>query len=168
MTRRSRPLSGNAATAVLMSFAYAVALFQRTAFQGIDEPLRAQFAISASASADLSAVFFWTYLAVMIPAGLLTDAIGARRVAIGGCLLTAAGALAFSRADSFATLGVSRAVIAAGAAAAFVSLMRFVAVTFPDRKATYSGRGVLVGNAGAMASGAPLALLLTIAAWRDV
>ena len=47
-----------------MSVGYAVALFHRTAFQGIDLPLRAEFAMSASESADLAAVFFWTYLAV--------------------------------------------------------------------------------------------------------
>jgi predicted MFS family arabinose efflux permease len=46
--------------------------------------------------------------------------------------------------------------------------MRFVAVTYPENKATYSGRGILVGNLGAMASGAPLAMLLALAAWRDV
>jgi protein-S-isoprenylcysteine O-methyltransferase Ste14 len=41
-------------------------------------PLRAEFAMSPSESADLAAVFFWTYLAVMIPAGLLTAVIVVR------------------------------------------------------------------------------------------
>jgi MFS family permease len=163
-----RIASVNATTAVLMSVCYAVALFHRTAFQGIDAPLRAEFAMSPSEAADLAAVFFWTYLAVMIPAGLLTDAIGARRVAIAGSLVSAAGAAIFCHAQTIVPLALARMLIAAGSAAAFVSLMRFVAVSFPERKATLSGRGILVGNLGAMASGAPLAMLLVAVAWRDV
>jgi predicted MFS family arabinose efflux permease len=41
-------------------------------------------------------------------------------------------------------------------------------LTFPERKATISGRGILLGNVGAVCSGAPLALLLGIVAWRDI
>lgn len=151
-----------------MSVCYAVALFHRTAFQGIDLALRAEFDLSATQAADLAAVFFWTYLATMIPVGLMTDAFGARRVSIGGSLVVAAGAMIFGRADSVVDLALGRILIAAGSAAAFVALMRFVAVSFAERKATYSGRGILIGNLGAIASGAPLAMLLALAAWRDV
>jgi fucose permease len=108
-----RTASLNATTAVLMSVCYAVALFHRTAFQGIDAPLRAEFAMSATEAADLAAVFFWTYLAVMIPAGLLTDAIGARRVAILGSLVSAAGAAIFCHAYTIVPLAVARMLIAA-------------------------------------------------------
>jgi MFS family permease len=168
VTRRLGFASANALIAALMSIGYAVALFHRTAFQAIDSALRVDFALSASTAADLSALFFWTYLVVLIPVGLLTDAIGARRVAILGSLASAVGATLFCGADTVVVLAAARMLIAAGAAAAFVSLMRFVAVAYPERKATYSGRGIFVGNLGAMASGAPLALLIAITAWRDV
>jgi MFS family permease len=154
--------------ALLMSVCYAVALFHRTAFQGIDADLRVEFGLSASQSADLAALFFWTYFAVMIPVGLLTDSLGARRISIIGSLVVAGGALLFWQAKSVEVLAAARILIAAGSAAAFVGIMRFVAVTFPERKATYSGRAILMGNLGAIASGAPFALLLAVATWRDV
>jgi len=56
VTRLRHLASTNATTAVLMSIGYAVALSHRTAFQGIDRPLRAEFAMSASESADLPRV----------------------------------------------------------------------------------------------------------------
>jgi len=155
-------------TAVLLSIGYAVALFHRTAFQAVAPHISAKFGLSPAATADLSAVFFWTYLAVMIPTGLLTDAIGARRVAVLGCVVTAVGSLLFRFSDTIVELTLARVLIAAGSPAAFVGMMRFVAVTFPDRKATISGRGILLGNVGAACSGAPLALLLGFVVWRDV
>lgn len=154
--------------ALLMSVCYAVALFHRTAFQGIEADVRGEFGLSASRSADLSAMFFWAYFAVMIPVGLLTDAIGARRAAILGSLVTAVGAWLFGQAHSAGELALARVCIAIGSAAAFVGLMRYVALAFPDRKATYSGRGILMGNVGAIASGVPLAWILAQVSWRSV
>jgi len=155
-------------TALLMSLGYAVALFHRTAFQGIDRALQSEFGLTPAASADLAAVFFWTYFALMIPAGLWTDRFGARRVAIAGCLVSAAGSLLFSHAESIALLVVARCITAAGSTVAFIGLLRFVAIAFAARKATVAGRGILIGNLGAMASGAPLVLLLALLAWQHV
>ncbi|MDZ7591586.1 MAG: MFS transporter [Rubrivivax sp.] len=153
---------------MLLSVGYAVALFHRTAFQAIAPQVSAEFGLSPAATADLTAVFFWTYLAIMIPTGLLTDAIGARRVAVLGCIVTAAGSFLFRAGDSIVELTLARVLIAAGSPAAFVGLMRFVALAFPERKATFSGRGILLGNVGAVCSGAPLALLLGVVIWRDI
>lgn len=151
-----------------MSICYAMALFHRTAFQAIGAILQPEFDLSNVESADLASVFFWTYLLVMIPSGLLADAIGARRVAITGCVLSTLGSILFASANSVIDLTIARIMIASGSAAAFVSMMRFIAVTFPDRKATYSGRGIFMGNLGAIASGAPLVMLLVAAGWRDI
>lgn len=156
------------ATAVLLSVGYAVALFHRTAFQAIAPQVSSEFGLSPPEAADLAAVFFWAYLAIMIPTGLLSDAIGARRVAVLGCVVTAAGSFLFRIGDSIVELTFARVLIAAGSPAAFVGMMRFVALTFPERRATFSGRGILMGNVGAVCSGAPLALLLGVVVWRDI
>lgn len=168
LLRRLGVVTPDATIAVLLSVGYAIALFHRTAYAAIAPQIEGEFALTAAQSADLAAVFFWTYLLAMIPTGLLADAIGARRVAVAGGVATAAGAFLFRGADTAIELTLARTLIAAGAPAAFVALMRFVALTFPQRKATYSGRGILVGNVGAVCSGAPLALLLGVLAWRDI
>lgn len=152
----------------MMSVAYAIALFHRTAYQAVAPALQSDFALSAAESADLAAVFFWTYLAVMIPLGVATDTLGARRVAIAGLAASALGAYGFQAADTVTELVAARMLLAAGSAAAFIALMRFIAIAYADRKATCSGRGILVGNVGAVASGAPLALLLVHLGWREV
>lgn len=160
--------AANRSTAVLLGFGYALALFHRTAFQAIGPQVSAECGMSTTATADLAAAFFWAYLVLMIPTGLLTDVVGARCVAVLGFVVTAAGSFLFCFSDSFVELTLGRLLIAAGSPAAFVGLMRFVALAFAERKATVSGRVNLLGNFGAMCSGAPLVLLLGVASWRDV
>jgi MFS family permease len=145
-----------------------VALFHRTAFQAIDDRLQSELGLSAGVTADIAAVFFWTYLAVLIPVGLLTDRHGARRVAAVGSLASAGGTVLFCLAGGAAGLFVGRMLIAAGSVAAFIGMMRFIALTWPEQKARLSGRALFVGNLGAMASGAPLAWMLVDAGWRPV
>lgn len=158
----------NHATMFAISLCYAVALFHRTAFQAIDGSLQSELGLSPTATADVAAVFFWTYLAVLIPVGLLTDRYGARLVSVGSGLVSVAGTILFCSAESAGALYAGRMLIAAGSVGAFIGMMRFIALTYPDVKAKYSGRGIFIGNLGAMASGAPLVLLLDAAPWREV
>jgi hypothetical protein len=60
-------------------------------------------------------------------------------------------------------------VIAAGCAVVFVCLMRDMRANWPSsRVATISGRSILVGNVGAIASPAPLTFLLGFVDWCTV
>lgn len=154
--------------AVILSLCYAAALFQRQAFQGVGSLLAVEFSLDAAQLADLGTSFFWTYLLLMIPCGILVDAQGPRRIAIAGALLSAAGCALFAAARTPESLMTARVVMSAGGAIAFVCMMRFIASAFPRRKATLSGRGIFLANLGAIAAGAPLALLLAQLHWREV
>ena len=154
--------------AFVLSLCYGCALFQRLAFQGVGPLLAGEFSLDGAVLADLGASFFWTYLVLMIPCGILVDALGPRRMAIAGALLSSAGCAMFAAADGLYGLMAARIVISAGGAFAFVCMMRFISSSFPKRKATLSGRGILVGNLGAIAAGAPLALLLSQLSWREL
>lgn len=103
-------------TAALLSVGYGIALFHRNGLQAIAPLIAVDFSLTPAESADLAAVFFWTYLLIMIPTGLLADAIGARRVVLAGCVVTAAGAFLFRTGDSIVELTLARVLIAAGSA----------------------------------------------------
>jgi len=154
--------------ALVLSLCYGCALFQRLAFQSIGPRLAAELGLDAATLADLGASFFWAYLVLMIPCGILVDIQGPRRMAIAGALLSSAGCALFAAARGLPELVVARVTISAGGAFAFVCMMRFIGTTFSTRKATISGRGILIGNLGAISAGAPLALLLTQLHWREV
>ena len=152
----------------VLSLCYSAALFQRLAFQGLAPALAADLGLDFRSLADLGAAFFWTYLALMLPSGVLVDAFGARRVASAAAAVSGIGCALLSAADSTRAVLEARVVISAGGAFAFVCMMRFVLVAFSERQATVGGRAIFIGNLGAIAAGAPLSALLTMMSWRQV
>lgn len=152
----------------VLSLCYSAALFQRLAFQGLAPVLGAELGLDFRLIADLGAAFFWAYLALMLPSGVLVDVFGARRVASVAALVSGLGCALLSAADSARAVFDARIVISVGGAFAFVCMMRFVLVAFPQRKASVGGRAIFVGNLGAIAAGAPLSAVLVLLSWRQV
>jgi len=62
----------------------------------------AQFRISAKDLGNLSAFYFYTYVAMQIPTGVLVDSWGARKLLIAGSISAAAGTFLFGATDNFA------------------------------------------------------------------
>jgi MFS family permease len=153
---------------IILSIAYALAIFQRTAFPQVDAALTEKFHLIPSQIANLSASFFWAYLALQIPSGFLTDALGPRKTSIIGTLIAAFGCILFSVAGSIEMLVVSRLLIATGSTIAFVVMLRYATIHFPEESGTLVGRGMFIGNIGGVMSGIPLALLLLYFSYANV
>ena len=58
---------------------YLIAFYQRVAPAVITQELSRDFGLSAGALGNLSAFYFYSYVAVQIPTGLLADRWGPRR-----------------------------------------------------------------------------------------
>src|SRR5690606_5066993 len=87
---------------------YLIAFYQRVAPAVLTRELTVDFALSAAALGNLSAFYFYSYVAVQIPTGLLADRWGPRRVLGLGAALTAAGTLLFALAPSVAWANAGR------------------------------------------------------------
>ncbi len=163
--RRDAPALG----ALLLAHSYALAMFSRSAGSVLVLALAATFQRDVAQVALIATVFFWVYGLLQVPAGLLADLLGSRRLAALGALTSGVGSLWFAAAGSVGTAVAARAVVAAGCAVVFVSMLRHVRTHWqPQRVATISGRCILVGNLGAIASAAPLSYLLVHVDWRIV
>jgi len=155
--------------ALLLSNSYALALFSRTAGTVLVVALAASFHTGVADVSLVATVFFWVYALLQLPAGMLADVLGSRRLAVLGALTTGAGSLWFAVAGSVGEAVAARAVVAAGCSVVFVSMMRYVRIHWPHRRvATVSGRCILVGNIGAIVSAGPLSYLLVYCDWRTV
>ncbi len=117
----------------------------------------------------LSSVYFWTYTAMQIPCGLLTDRFGPRAVSTAFLVVASIGSLMTSFGGSFWMMVLGKIMIAAGMAVVYVPLMKLVSVWFPKRDyAVLSGVVIAVGNVGAIAASGPLSLLAEAVGWREV
>jgi MFS family permease len=155
--------------AVLLSTSYLLAMFDRTAGTVLLLVLATSFNAQIAEISAAATIFFWAYALMQIPAGVFVDILGPRRLAALGGLVTGAGAFGFAFAQSIEAAMHARGVMAAGCSVVFVSLLRYIRSNWAERRvATVSGRCILVGNLGAIASAAPLSFVLGLIDWRTL
>lgn len=149
-----------------LAVAYALAMFQRTSFTELSSFLGGDGGLSEAAMAWVGSSFFWAYLMFQIPAGIMVDAAGARRVSAWGSAAMAAGSVLFASSHGAFGLACGRALIAAGAVSVFLALLSYCGKAFGKHSSSALGKALLVGNLGGIAAGAPLAALLAAVTWR--
>jgi len=148
---------------------YLFAFYQRVAPAVMTDPLMADFAIGGAALGNLSAFYFYAYVAMQIPTGVLADRFGPRRVLAAGSAIAALGSLLFALAPSFAWAGFGRLLVGASVAVAFVSTLKLASHWFPPQKyALASGMALFFGVIGGVMAGVPLRLLVEALGWRMV
>ena len=148
---------------------YLIAFYQRVAPAVITQELARDFALSAASLGNLSAFYFYGYVAVQIPTGLMADRWGPRKVLATGASLTAAGTLLFAFAPTLVYANAGRLVIGASAGVAFVAMMKLATHWMPARQFAFATAFALfVGTLGATLAGAPLRVAVDAFGWREV
>ena len=95
---------------------YLAAFYLRSAPAVMTTELMRDFGIAASQLGQFSAFYFYAYIAMQIPTGVLVDSWGARRLLIAGSLAAAAGTCLFGLTSSYAVASVGRAIVGAATA----------------------------------------------------
>jgi sugar phosphate permease len=133
-----------------------------------DELMRA-FGIGAAGLGNLSAFYFYTYVAMQIPTGILVDSWGARKLLISGSIAATVGAFLFGSTSSFVLACAGRALIGGATAVGWLVLLKLTTHWFPARMfAMLSGLGLLFGNIGALTAQVPLRVAIQHFGWRPV
>jgi len=148
---------------------YLIGFFHRVAPAVITTELTVEFSLTAASLGHLSAVYFYSYVGMQVPTGILADHWGPRRTLAAGAAVAAVGTLLFAMAQSFAMVALGRLLIGAAVGVAFVAMLKLSAHWFhPSRFALFSGVALACGILGAVFAGAPLRLLVDAFGWRAV
>lgn len=148
---------------------YLLGFFHRVAPAVITGELMQDFNINATVLGNLSAFYFYSYVAMQIPTGILADSWGPRRLLTLGTMVAALGAVMFALASSIVWAMTGRLLIGASVAVAFVCLLKLAANWFaPHRFAMVSGLALFCGIVGAVCAGTPLRILVEHFGWRSV
>lgn len=132
----------------------------------VDE-LTQTFNLSGVALGSVAGIYFYAYLIMQVPTGLLLDRFGGRYLMTFAILLTAISALAFSQAQHVYTLLIARFCMGIAGAFATVGSIRLAALWFaPKHFAVVSGLLVTVAMLGAMSGGGVLAYMIAAWGWR--
>jgi predicted MFS family arabinose efflux permease len=154
---------------LLFSLGYFVSYVFRGVNLGFAPLITHDLGLSAADLGLLTSLYFLGFAGAQIPAGVLLDHFGPRRVTGGLLLFAAAGVWVFGAAHSVGTMMLGRMLIGVGVAAclgaAFKALAQHFAVT---RLPFVNGLVMAVGGLGGVAVGSPLTWVLTFAGWRSV
>ncbi len=148
---------------------YLAAFYIRVSPAVMTSELMRDLRISAGDLGYLSAFYYYAYVLMQFPTGVLVDTLGARKLLVLGSISAAAGTLLFALSNSFAVACAARAVMGAATAIGWVVTLKLATQWFPARQfAMLSGMGLLIGNIGALFAQVPLRMLVESFGWRTV
>jgi nitrate/nitrite transporter NarK len=149
------------------AFLFLIGFFHRAAPGVIARDLMNEFAATGATVGLLAATYFYAYAGLMVPAGLLLDAFGARWVLVAGGLVMGMGSLLMASAPAMPLLYLSRLLVGAGASVTFIGTLKIAAAWFPPAQFGFlAAVSATVGILGALVSTLPLAALVAHVGWR--
>lgn len=132
----------------------------------VDELMR-DFHVLGFALGSLSAFFYYAYVSMQLPVGILADRYSPRWLLTWMTLMTAAACLLFARAHSVHTAALGRLLMGFSSSFAFVTALKLAASWFPAcRFGLLAGLTQALGMLGAAVGQAPVAYAVAKWGWR--
>lgn len=152
----------------VLALTYIIVFFHRLAIGVVREDLVRDFNISGTTFANIGSTYFYAYMLMQIPSGILADSLGARKTVTLGTLLAGIGSVIFGLAPSLPFVFLGRLLVGIGVSVVFIAILKIQSQWFFDREfGTMSGVTSFVGNLGGIIAQTPLALMVTYFTWRS-
>ncbi|HSA35174.1 MAG TPA: MFS transporter, partial [Methanomassiliicoccales archaeon] len=123
-----------------MALTYFLVYFHRVSPAVLATDLQGTFGVGLTAVALLSSAYFYAYMVMQLPCGVLTDRWGPRRTVCAFTALSALGALVTALASSFEIVVAGRVMIGLGVAMVYVPTLKVLSSWFrKDEFSTMTG-----------------------------
>lgn len=152
----------------ITSLFYLYETFLRVSPSVMTHDLMRDFDVNSASLGVLSSFYYYAYVILQVPCGMIVDKIGIRRIVTFSTLLCVAGTLLFAESQSLSLAKLGRFMIGAGSACAFISCLKVTVEWFsPMRFALVAGLSNTMGTLGGICAGRPLALFVNQLGWRE-
>jgi MFS family permease len=132
------------------------------------QELMQYFGLSTAGLGAMVAFYYYAYTAMQLPAGLLLDRFGPRRLLTFATLACAVGALGFAAVSHPGLAAIGRLMMGLGSAFAFIGALVLVARWFPPHYfAVLTGLVQFSASIGAIAGQIPLTAAVLRWGWQD-
>jgi MFS family permease len=149
--------------------AYLLSYFYRNVNAVISPDLTRELELSPGALGLLTGAYFIGFAGMQLPAGMLLDRYGPRRVEPVLLLVAATGALAFAFAEGTTGLIGARMLIGIGVATCLMAPLKAIGTWYPkEQQASFAGWIMVAGGVGVLMATAPLEFLLRALSWRAI
>lgn len=130
--------------------------------------LMKSFALTAFGGGILASSYYYIYVFLQTPAGMLIDRYGPRGILSAGALTVCIGSMLFAIAKTVIIALLGRVLMGIGAAFAFVGCLNLIAIWFPARRFAFMTAIVeTAGMFGAIAGNLWIAHFIQKAGWRN-
>ncbi|WP_153075748.1 MFS transporter [Paraburkholderia bonniea] len=154
---------------LLFSVGYFVSYVFRGINLGFAPFITHDLGLSAVDLGLLTSLYFLGFAGAQIPAGVLLDHYGSRRVTAATLLFAAAGAWLFGAAHSVGMMMAGRLLIGVGVSVCLGAAFKALAQYFPaGRLPLMNGLVMALGGLGGVVVGSPLTWVLGLTSWRMV
>ncbi|KXU88509.1 hypothetical protein CI15_11385 [Paraburkholderia monticola] len=154
---------------LLFSAGYFVSYVFRGVNLGFAPFITRDLGLSAADLGVLTSLYFLGFAGAQIPAGVLLDHFGARRVTAVTLLFAALGIWVFGAAHSLGIMMVGRLLIGVGVSVCLGAAFKALAQHFPvARLPLMNGLVMAIGGFGGVMVGSPLTWVLGFSSWRAV
>lgn len=151
----------------ILAFIYLIVFFHRMSVGAIHTQLEEEFALNSASLAAFGSIYFYVYMIMQIPAGILADTLGARKTITLGAIIAGAGSVLFGLAPSLSVAYAGRFLVGLGVSVVFIPILSVNSRWFRPREfATITGLTAFVGNMGSILAQTPLVLLAALFSWR--
>lgn len=134
----------------------------------MSKQLMSAYSLTGAGLGNLAACFFYGYLLMQIPVGILLDRWSPGKITTIAVSVCALGVALFAHTHTLLTAGLSRFLIGLSAAFAAVSCFKLISIWFaPKRFAFMSGLSMTAAMLGAVGGQRPLAALINKYEWRE-
>lgn len=166
---RARPAASDTGAIpawLLAASVYLMAVLHRTSLGVAGLAATSRFHIGASQLSIFVLLQLGVYAAMQVPTGVLVDRFGPRRLLVVAAGTMAGAQMVFALVDNYPMALLARAVLGAGDALTFVSVLRFAAARFsPRRYPVIVGVTGTVGMLGNLLATFPLSRALNSWGW---
>jgi len=154
-------------------FAFAAAYFMSYTFRVVNAvmapDLTRELSLHPSSLGLLTSTYLLTFGLMQLPAGILLDRYGPRRVEPALLVIAGIGAIAFGLAESLTGLVIARALIGVGVCVCLMAPLKAFAMWYPrERQAPLAGWIMVAGSLGALLATVPLEFALRVTTWRTI
>ncbi len=151
----------------LLALAYLFIPFHRSCLSILSLDIMRDMDLGPTTFGVLSSAFFLSFGLMQIPAGILNDTLGPRKILPLFMGMAGLGALCMGIAENSAMLVTGRILVGLGISVIYISNVKIVANWFPPaRFAAINGLFVGTGGIGMILASGPLAYVSQWAGWR--
>lgn len=132
----------------------------------MEPALSAHFNLTATTFGLLSSIYYYAYVPMQLPVGVLLDRYGPRILLTFACLICVMGTFLFGSTNQYWVAALGRFLVGFGSAFAFVGVMKLATIWLPeDKMAMVAGMAAALGTIGAMLGDNLMGKLVFNAGW---